>query len=200
MPASQYWADSYLQKKMNADEALALVKSGQRVFIGSGCGEPQHLVQALTERANRFSGLEIVRLLGRETASLTAIADRTMDTSLNIRSIYLGSAKSESIARHKRFITPMNMSDVPSLFITRKMPLNVALIQVSPPDDFGWMSLGISVDVTMSAARSADLVIAQVNPQMPRVMGQSFIHVNYVDFFVEYEEELLSVPPKTTLS
>jgi len=200
MPTSQYWADSYLQKKVNADEAIAKVKSGQRVFIGSGCGEPQHLVQTLTERANRFSGLEIVRLLGRETASLTAIADRTEDTSLNIRSIYLGSAKSPSIARHKRFITPMNMSDVPSLFLTRKMPLNVALIQVSPPDDFGWMSLGISVDVTMAAARSADLVIAQVNPMMPRVMGQSFLHVNYVDFFVEHEEDLLFVPPKQTLS
>jgi acyl-CoA hydrolase/RimJ/RimL family protein N-acetyltransferase len=200
MPTSQYWADSYLQKKISADDAIARIKSGGRVFIGSGCGEPQHLVQALTERANRFSGLEIVRLLGRETASLTAIADRTEDTSLNIRSIYLGSAKSPSIARHKRFITPMNMSDVPSLFLTRKMPLNVALIQVSPPDDFGWMSLGISVDVTMSAARSADLVIAQVNPMMPRVMGQSFLHVNYVDLFVEHEEELLFVPPTQSLS
>ena len=200
MPTSQYWADSYLQKTVEADEALARIKSGERVFIGSGCGEPQHLVQKLTERANRFSGLEIVRLLGRETASLTAIADRTADTSLNIRSIYLGSAKSASIARQKRFITPMNMSDVPSLFLTRKMPLNVALIQVSPPDDFGWMSLGISVDVTMAAARSADLVIAQVNPRMPRVMGQSFLHVNYVDLFVEHEEELLFVPPSKTLS
>ena len=200
MPTSQYWADSYLQKTVKADDALARIKSGERVFIGSGCGEPQHLVQTLTERANRFSGLEIVRLLGRETASLTAIADRTADTSLNIRSIYLGSARSASIARQKRFITPMNMSDVPSLFLTRKMPLNVALIQVSPPDDFGWMSLGISVDVTMAAARSADLVIAQVNPRMPRVMGQSFLHVNYVDLFVEHEEELLFVPPSKTLS
>ena len=200
MPASQYWADSYLQKIITADQAVKLIKSGQRVFIGSGCGEPQHLVQTLTEQANSFSGLEIVRLLGRETASLTAIADKTMDTSLNIRSIYLGSAKSESIARHKRFITPMNMSDVPSLFLSRKLPLNVALIQVSPPDDFGWMSLGISVDVTMAAARSADLVIAQVNPKMPRVMGQSFIHANYVDYVVEHEEDLLSVPPSREVS
>ncbi len=195
MPASQYWADSYLQKMITAKQAVGLIKSGQRVFIGSGCGEPQHLVQTLTEMAGSFSGLEIVRLLGRETASLTAIADRTKDTSLNIRSIYLGSAKSESIARQKRFITPMNMSDVPGLFITRKMPLNVALIQVSPVDDFGWMSLGISVDVCMAAVQSADLVIAQVNPKMPRVMGQSFIHVNYVDYIVEHEEDLLSVPP-----
>ena len=200
MPASQYWADSYLQKRITAEKAIGLIKSGGRVFIGSGCGEPQHLVQALTEQANIFSGLEIVRLLGRETASLTAIADKTKDTSLNIRSIYLGSAKSESIAHHKRFITPMNMSDVPGLFLSRKMPLNVALIQVSPADDFGWMSLGISVDVTMAAARSADVVIAQVNPRMPRVMGQSFIHVNYVDYVVEHEENLLSVPPTRSVS
>jgi acyl-CoA hydrolase/L-amino acid N-acyltransferase YncA len=200
MPASQYWADSYLQKRISAKKAVSLIKSGQRVFIGSGCGEPQHLVQTLTEQANSFSGLEIVRLLGRETASLTAIADRTKDTSLNIRSIYLGSAKSESIASQKRFITPMNMSDVPGLFLTRKMPLNVALIQVSPADDFGWMSLGISVDVTLAAARSADLVIAQVNPRMPRVMGQSFIHTNYVDYVVEFEEALLSVPPSRAVS
>jgi acyl-CoA hydrolase/RimJ/RimL family protein N-acetyltransferase len=200
MPASQYWADSYLQKRISAKKAVSLIKSGQRVFIGSGCGEPQHLVQTLTEQANSFSGLEIVRLLGRETASLTAIADRTKDTSLNIRSIYLGSAKSESIAQQKRFITPMNMSDVPGLFLTRKMPLNVALIQVSPADDFGWMSLGISVDVTLAAARSADLVIAQVNPRMPRVMGQSFIHTNYVDYVVEFEEALLSVPPSRAVS
>ena len=200
MPASQYWADSYLQKIITADQAVKLIKSGQRVFIGSGCGEPQHLVQALTEQANSFSGLEIVRLLGRETASLTAIADKTMDTSLNIRSIYLGSAKAESIAHHKRFITPMNMSDVPSLFLTKRLHLNVALIQVSPPDDFGWMSLGISVDVTMAAARSADLVIAQVNSRMPRVMGQSFIHSNYVHYVVEHEEDLLSVPPSREVS
>jgi len=88
----------------------------------------------------------------------------------------------------------MNMSDVPALFATRKLPLNVALVQVSPPDDFGWMSLGISVDVTLAAARSADIVIAQVNPRMPRVMGQSFLHVNDVDVIVECEEELLSIP------
>ncbi len=197
MPNSQYWADAYLEKRVNAEQAISRIRSGQRVFIGSGCGEPQILVQQLVEKTNNLSGLEIVRLLGRETASLTAIADRTKDTNLNIRSIYLGSTKPESINKQQRFITPMNMSDVPSLFITRKLPLNVALIQVSPIDDFGWMSLGISVDVTMAAARSADFVIAQMNPKMPRVMGQSFIHVNDIDLIVEYEEELLLVPPSS---
>ncbi len=200
MPNTQYWADTYLDKRATPEQAIARIRSGQRVFIGSGCGEPQILIQKLVEKSNNFSGLEIVRLLGRETVSLTAIADKTRDTNLNIRSIYLGSTKPFSIARQRRFITPMNMSDVPSLFTTRKLPLNVALIQVSPADDFGWMSLGISVDVTMAAARSADFVIAQVNPRMPRVMGQSFIHVNDVDIIVEYEEDLLSVPPSNVTS
>jgi acyl-CoA hydrolase/GNAT superfamily N-acetyltransferase len=200
MPNTGYWADAYPEKTVKAEDAIKRIKSGQRVFIGSGCGEPQALLQALVERSNHFSGLEIVRLLGRETASLSAIADRTRDTNLNIRSFYLGSSRSKSIARQRRFITPINMSEIPMLFTSRKLPLNVALIQVSPADDFGWMSLGISVDVTMAAARSADLVIAQVNPRMPRVMGQSFIHVNDVDFIVEHEEELLSVPPSALTS
>ena len=195
MPNSQYWADTYIEKKTSPRKAIEKIRSGQRVFIGSGRGEPQILVQTLTENSKNFTGLEIVRLLGSETASLTAIADETMDSSLNIRSIYLGSAKSELFSRQQRFITPMNMSDVPSLFLTRKLPLNVALIQVAPADDFGWMSLGISVDVTLAAARSAELVIAQINPRMPRVMGQGFIHVNDVDLIVEHEEELLSVIP-----
>ncbi len=103
MPNTAYWADSYLEKTVTAEEAIDRIISGQRVFIGSGCGEPQILLQTLVEKTNNFSGLEIVRLLGQETASLTAIADRTRDTNLNIRSIYLGSSKSGSIAKQRRW-------------------------------------------------------------------------------------------------
>ena len=94
MPNSQYWADAYIQKRVDADTAIGRIRSGQRVFIGSGCGEPQVLVKKLVEKTNNFTGLEIVRLLGQETVSLAAIADKTQDTNLNIRSIYLGAAKS----------------------------------------------------------------------------------------------------------
>jgi acyl-CoA hydrolase/GNAT superfamily N-acetyltransferase len=193
MPISTYWADAYLQKRRSAGDAIRLIKSGQRVFIGSACGQPQALVRALSDAAPRLSGLEIVRLLSTETTPLSALADQTQDFALNLRTIYLGSANSELIARQLRFITPMNMSEVPDLFLSKKLPIHAALVQVSPPDDFGWMSLGVSVDVTLAASRSADLVIAQVNPQMPRVLGQSFIHVNDVSLIVEHDEELLSV-------
>jgi acyl-CoA hydrolase/GNAT superfamily N-acetyltransferase len=188
-----YWADAYIEKRVSADRAISVIKPGQRIFIGSACGEPQELVRALAAKSQYFTGLEIVRMMSRESAPLTEIATKTHEYNWSVRHIYLGSAASESFARNMRFITPMNMSDVPALFKRRKMPINVALIQVTPPDDFGWMSLGISVDVTRAAAYSADVVIAQVNSRMPRVMGQSFIHVNDVDFMVEHEEELLTI-------
>jgi acyl-CoA hydrolase/GNAT superfamily N-acetyltransferase len=193
MAVSIYWADNYVEKRCTAKEAIGRIKPGQRVFIGSSCGEPQYLVRKLADAADMFTDIEIVRLLSLESTPLTLIAEKTKDQSFNIRSFYLGSAKPRSLARNKRFITPMNLSAVPRLFKTRRLPIHVALIQVSPPDDFGWMSLGISVDITLSAAFSADFVIAQVNPKMPRVLGHSFINVNDVDAIVEYEEDLLTI-------
>ncbi len=193
MAVSTYWADNYVEKRCSAQEAIGRIKAGQRVFIGSSCGEPQYLVKKLAEAADTFTDIEIVRLLSLESTPLTLIANKTKDQSFNIRSFYLGSAKPESLARNKRFITPINLSAVPRLFKSRRLPVHVALIQVSSPDDFGWMSLGISVDITLAAALSADFVIAQVNSKMPRVLGRSFIHVNDVNAIVEYEEELLTI-------
>jgi acyl-CoA hydrolase/GNAT superfamily N-acetyltransferase len=193
MAVSTYWADNYVEKRCSAQEAIGRIKAGQRVFIGSSCGEPQYLVKKLADAADTFTDIEIVRLLSLESTPLTLIADKTKDQSFNIRSFYLGSAKPKSLAKNKRFITPMNLSAVPRLFKTRQLPIHVALIQVSPPDDFGWMSLGISVDITLAAALSADFVIAQVNSKMPRVLGRSFIHVNDVSAVVEHEEELLTI-------
>jgi len=189
-----HWADNYVERRRTAREAIGMIRSGRRVFIGSACGEPQHLVRRLSEAADRFSDLEIVRLLSLESAPLTMIADRTGNQALTIRSFYLGSARPEVIDVNRPFVTPMNLSTIPRLFRTRRMPVNVALIQVSPPDDFGWMSLGVSVDITLAAAWSANLVIAQVNENMPRVLGRSVVHVNEVDVVVEHDEPLLTVP------
>jgi acyl-CoA hydrolase/GNAT superfamily N-acetyltransferase len=193
MAPSLYWPDKYVENKKKAAEALKIIKPGQRVFIGSSCGEPQHLVRGLSELSDYFKDIEIVRLLTLETTPLTLIANKTHDQNIDIRSFYLGSAKPKGIARNQRFITPINMSAIPRLFKSRLLPIHVALIQVSPPDDFGWMSLGVSVDITLAAAQSADVVIAQINANMPRVLGRSFIHVNDVDYFVEYDEPLLTI-------
>jgi len=195
MPETNYWADNYVHKLTTAKEAVQKIQPGQRVFIGSSCGEPQKLVDELSKACLRFTDLEIVRLLSIESGPLTLIANRSHSQQFNIRSFYLGSGSPKKIRRNKRFTTPINLSQIPHLFKSRMMPVNAALIQASPPDDFGWMSLGISVDITLSACESADLVICQVNQNMPRVLGTSFIHVNDVDHIVEHEEELKTIEP-----
>ncbi len=198
MAIETYWADNYVKKKKTAYEAIGMIRPGQRVFTGASCGEPQSLLRVLADEFHKFPDLEVVRLLSLESTPLTLIANKSADRSMNIRSFYAGSAKPEGLARNIKYITPINLSAVPRLFKSRLLPINVALIQVSPPDDFGWMSLGVAVDVTLAAAYSADLVIAQVNKNMPRVLGRSFIHVNDVDVVVERDEELLTVenPPE----
>jgi acyl-CoA hydrolase/GNAT superfamily N-acetyltransferase len=198
MASTSYWADAYVEKQVSARAAISHIHPGQRVFIGSSCGEPQHLVRALSEARDNLADLEILRLMSLESTPLTSQADAEAADgggSWNVRQFYLGSARPRALAEKARFITPMNLSDVPGLFRSRRMPVNVALIQTTPPDDFGWLSLGVSVDITLAATLSADLVIAQINPRMPRVLGRSFLHLNDVDFVVPHEEPLLTVEP-----
>lgn len=197
-----YWPEEYQKRKTSAREAIEQIKSGQRVFIGTACGEPQHLLTELAEQAGRFSDLEIIRLQSLETEPISLIAAESPSHNFTIRSFYSGSTIPEALSKTRRFSIPVNLSAVPNLFQTRQVPLHVAMIQVSPPDDFGWMSLGVSVDITLSAALSADVVIAQVNPRMPRVLGHSFLHVNDVDLLVEFEEDLITItePPREDIA
>jgi acyl-CoA hydrolase len=152
---SGYWADNYQRSRVSAAEAITKIRSGQRIFIGSSCGEPQRLVRELADNANTFTDLEIVRMFSGESTSLSRIAEVSKSQNLNIRSFYLGSANSKNFEGVLHFITPINLSDVHKLITSRLLPIQVALIQVSPPDEYGWMSLGISVDVTASAAAAA---------------------------------------------
>ena len=123
MVPSLYWPDKYVENTKKVNEALKIIRPGQRVFIGSSCGEPQHLVRGLSELSDYFRDIEIIRLLTLETTPLTLIANKTHNQSINIRSFYLGSAKSKRIARNQRFITPINMSAIPRLFKSRLLPL-----------------------------------------------------------------------------
>ncbi len=183
----------FSQLKQSGVDAIAGIRPGQRVFIGSGCGEPQHLVNALLDRASGFADLEIVRLLSLESSLVAMMAEESHDRIFNVRSIYLGSGQTRSLKANQRFITPIPLSAVPRIFRDGHLPLDFALVQVTPPDNYGWLNLGISVDVTLAAAQSAVNVIAQVNPRMPRVPGHGFIHIDQVDAIVEEEEALLSV-------
>ncbi|MBU0995338.1 MAG: GNAT family N-acetyltransferase [Proteobacteria bacterium] len=193
MPRISYWPDEYIGKTMSAKDALSGIKSGRRIFIGSSCGEPQHLVKELVASAKCFSGLEIIRLMSLENSPLTIQTGGDTSDYFRIKNIYHGSAGARHLSGAKPFLTPIHISSVPDLFRQGHLPLQAALVQASPPDDFGWMSLGLSVDISLAAVQSADYVVVQVNPAMPRVLGHSFIHVNDVHAIVEHEEPLLTI-------
>ena len=181
------WRPLYEGRKKSARQALEVIRSGYRVFMGSGCSEPQHLAQGLEERLPSLADLEILDILSIGKPRFT---EGGYDQ-CRLKSFFVASATREAVAEGRADYTPINLSDIPGLFRSGAMTIDVALIQVSPPDDHGFCSCGIAVDIVKSAAESARHVIAQVNPRMPRTLGDSFIHVSHIDTFVEHEEPLL---------
>ena len=186
---------TYQDKVVSAKTAISSISRGKRVFIGSYCGEPQYLVNALIDHTDHFSDVEVVRFLNLEGSLMGLVAEETKGRCYHVRSIYQGSGMIKGLTASRRFLTPMNLYTVPALFQQRHIPIHYALIQTAPPDAFGWLNLGISVDITLAAARAADVVIVQVNPNMPVIPGYGMIHVDEVDYIVEHQEELLTVYP-----
>jgi acyl-CoA hydrolase/GNAT superfamily N-acetyltransferase len=186
---NRQWRSLYEGAKKDAGEALEVIRSGYRVFMGSGCGEPQHLARTLEKRLHKLSDLEILHILSVGEARFT---DAGVDQ-CRLKSFFVASGNREAVAEGRADYTPVNMVDIPELFRSGEMIIDVALIQVTPPDDHGFCSCGVAVDIAKAAAQSARHVIAQVNPKMPRTLGDSFIHVSHIDTFVEYEEPLLEV-------
>jgi acyl-CoA hydrolase/ribosomal protein S18 acetylase RimI-like enzyme len=183
------WRSLYEGAKKDARNALDVVRSGHRVFMGSGCGEPQHLARALEEKLHRLSDLEILHILSVGEARFT---EAGLDQ-CRLKSFFVASANREAFAEGRADYTPINLVDIPKLFRSGAMPIDVALIQVTPPDEHGFCSFGVSVDIAKAAAQTARYVIAQVNPLMPRTLGDSYIHVSHIDVFVEHEQPLLEV-------
>jgi len=183
------WRPLYNRIRKSADKALRVIRSGHRVFIGSGCGEPQHLAQHLEEIIPYLADLEILHIL---SVGKTRFTEAGFDR-CRLKSFFVAAASRGAVAEGRADYTPINLADIPGIFRSGIMPIDVALIQVSPPDEHGFCSYGISVDIVKAAAESAQYVVAQVNPRMPRTLGDSFIHVSQLDACVEHEEPLLEV-------
>jgi len=186
------WRADYEKKVKSAEKAMRFIRRGHRVFIGSGCGEPQHLVRALEQVAIQLADLEVLHLLSLGRTSYT---DETFRDKVRLKCLFVASGSRQAVAEGRADYTPIYLSDVPELFHSGQTPIDVALIQVSPPGEHGFCSFGIAVDIVKAAAASANIVIAQVNPRMPRVLGDGYIHIRNIDAIVEYEEELLEMPP-----
>jgi acyl-CoA hydrolase/GNAT superfamily N-acetyltransferase len=181
----------YEEKKMNLEEALGHIKTGDHIFVGSACGEPQYLVNGLVEKAKHLADNEIlhVHTLGVAPYTKPIYSDR-----FRLNAFFVGVNTREAVAEGRADYTPVFLSDLPKLISKGMVPIDVALIQVTPPDEHGFCSLGVSVEITKTAAEKARLVIAQVNRFMPRVLGDSFIHVKDIDIVVEHDEPILESP------
>jgi acetyl-CoA hydrolase len=174
-------------KSFSAEAALQSVRSGDRIYLGGGTGIPLQLEQALVDRADQLENVEVVHVA---TFAGGHYLDAKYEKSFRHRALFIGPNARQAINEGRADYVPIFLSQCPSLFVEGKLPLDVALIQVSPPDAHGWCSFGVEVGVTKPAAEAAKLVIAEVNPQMPRVLGDAFIHISHIDMLVEVDYPL----------
>ena len=180
------WRDTFRDHHVTAESAIELVKSGDRVVLGHAAGEPRDLVRELLRQAGRLCGVEIVHMVPLYACEYAKPEYRE---SFTHNSLFIGAGSREAVNAGRADYTPCFFSEIPRLFRERILPVDIALIQVSPPDEQGYMSFGVSVDYTMQAAHSARLTMAEVNRQMPRTCGSN-IHVSDVDLLVEVDYPL----------
>lgn len=182
----------YDEKRVSLEEALSYIKTGDHIFVGSACGEPQYLVNGLVEKAKHLADNEILHV---HTLGVAPYAKPIYSGRFRLNAFFVGINTREAVAEGRADYTPIFLSDLPKLIKRGMIPIDVALIQVTPPDEHGFCSLGVSIEITKTASKMAKLVIAQVNRFMPRVLGDSFIHVNDIDLIVEHDEPILEAPP-----
>jgi acyl-CoA hydrolase len=181
-----------MSRTVTAEEAVAVIKSGARVFVHSVAAAPSRLIEAMTARADELRVVEIVSL---HTEGPAPYAAPEMAKSFRVNALFVGANVRRAVEEGRADYLPVFLSEVPSLFRSGILPLDVALVHVSPPDRHGFCSLGVSVDVSRAAVQTARTVVAQVNPRMPRSLGDGLIHVDQIDYMVEVDEPIHELPP-----
>ncbi len=168
-------------KLVSPDIAVQCIQSGDRVYIGSNCGAPQTLIQALFERRSTLHGVDIVHLL---TEGIAPYAAPEVSESFRHQAFFFGkNVRQYTPGEHLDYI-PVFLSEIPNLFQNGQLPIDVAMVSVTAPDEHGFCSLGVSVDIGLAACRNARYVLAEIHPHMPRTLGESFLHVSEIDFIV----------------
>lgn len=172
---------------ISGEDALKIVKPGQRVFVHGGAATPHHLLKKLAERSSELWNVEIVSISMQGDA---IIADKKYKGSFRINSLFVSENIREAVNDGRGDYVPIFLSEIPILFKRGILPIDVALVQVSPPDKHGYCSLGVSVDIAATAVKTAKHVIAQINPRMPRTLGDGLVKMDDFDAVVFFEEEL----------
>lgn len=191
------WAERYPGKVVPEEEIFRNVKRGDKIFIGTGCGQPQYLVKAMMNyiksHPKAFFDAEVFHVW---TLGVATYADEEYKSNFRHNSFFVGNNTRDAVNTGLADYTPIFLSQVPDMFYRGLEPMDVALVQVSRPDSHGYVSLGISVDIVKAAVETSDLVIAQVNKNMPRTHGNTFIHIEDIDYLVPHYEPLLEYEPK----
>ena len=187
-----HWREHHREKFASIDEIFSHIHRGDRIFIGTGCGEPQHLVNELIRYVDghplAFFDTEILHVW---SLGVAPYADTRFKRNFRHNSFFIGSSTRKAVNEGDADYTPIALSQVVDLIMAGTVPIDIALIQVSLPDSHGYVSLGISVDIVKAATEKAQTVIAQVNREMPRTLGDTFLSVDDLDFIVPYDEPLL---------
>jgi len=186
------WTNAFREKLTTAERAVERVSSGERVYVHPGCAEPETLVSALLKRGGQLADVEIVHLLTFGNADYVKPEYRGH---FRHNALFIGSNVREAVTEGRADYTPIFLCEIERLFTSGQLPLDGALVQLSPPDEHGYMSLGVGVDCTLTAARCARYVIAEVNDRMPRALGDSFLHVSKVSAIVETSHPLAELHP-----
>jgi len=173
-----------MPKNITAVEAVKVVKSGDRVYVQAAAASPYFLTKALSERASELKNVEICHL---HTEGEAHYANPELATSFHVNSFFIGKNVRHTIAAGNGSYTPVFLSELPNLFRKGALTLDVVFIHVSPPDSHGYCSLGVSVEATLAAIENSKIVIAQVNPQMPRTFGDAMIHIEKIDYTVDVD-------------
>ncbi|MFW9947366.1 MAG: acetyl-CoA hydrolase/transferase family protein [Candidatus Odinarchaeota archaeon] len=189
------WKDDYSQKCTSKEEAILNIESGNRVVFGHAAGEPIVLVDELVRQKDRLQNVEIVHMVPLRECKYCL---PEMEPHFRHNSLFAGTGTRQAIREGRADYTPIYFSEIPRLFRDNILPVDIALIQLSPPDEHGFMSYGVSVDYTVQATKSSKVVIAEVNRQMPRTRGAN-IHISDIDYIVESDRSLIEISlPKIT--
>ena len=185
------WESIYRKKVCSVEEAMTAIKSGSRLYLGGGSGVPIELIRGLTARGDELRDVEITHIL--TFAEAPYVAPEFQDA-FRVNALFIGSNVRQAVQKGQADFTPIFLSEIPGLFKGGILPIDVALISLSPPDEHGFCSFGVEVGTSKPAAESAQLIIAELNRQMPRTLGDSFIHVSRVQHIVEVDYPLPEAP------
>lgn len=182
--------EKYRDKVKTAEAIAEFIEPGMRLFLGSGAAEPRMIIKAINDKIMYTEDMEILHIL---TLGLTPYEQEPFKKNVRYSALFIGPTIRDAVQQGRGDYIPIFLSEIPDLFKNKRIKIDIAIISVSPPDKYGFCSYGVNVDIVKAAAENAKIVIAEMNRQMPRTLGDSFIHISQIDYIVETDMPLIEL-------